>query len=297
MKTLKFVSTCLLAATALTMPEIAAAQDAEEIIVTATRTERSIQDVPIAVTVNTGEQLAEKSVVNIENISAVSPSIAYRQTNNNFAAAGLLIRGIGTIGNNRAFEGSTGVFVDGVYRSRPGQVLQTFLDVDNAQVLRGPQGTLFGKNTTAGAFLIDGKKPEFNEFGGFYNASYGNYDAYRLQAGINLSSDDNLAFRFAGSIDSKDGEWTNLFDGSDHGGGDSASLRGSVLWEPTDDISLLLTGDWGNMERTCCYDTSDITNGAASAISTGILTASLGRAMAAPLVKTLSWLQNLSAPI
>lgn len=254
----------------------ASAQDFEdEIIVTATKTGAvAIKDVPIAITVNTGEQLEAKGVINIENISAVSPSIAYQQTNNSYASAGILIRGIGSVGNNRAFEGSVGVFVDGIYRSRPGQVLQTFLDVDNVQILRGPQGTLFGKNTTAGAFVLESARPNFNGTGGNFLATYGNYNTYRAQAALNLQASDTVAFRIAGSVDGSDGEWENLTDGGSHGGGDGYSIRASALFEPTENASYLLAFDYGDFERNCCYATADLINNATS----GILTALAGAA-------------------
>ena len=250
----------------------ASAQSAgDEIIVTATKTGAlSIQDVPIAVTVNTGEQLETKGVINIENISAVSPSIAYQQTNNSYASAGILIRGIGSVGNNRSFEGAVGVFVDGIYRSRPGQVLQTFLDVDNVQILRGPQGTLFGKNTTAGAFVLESKKPSFDGFGGDYNLLYGNYDTYKGQFAVNIPVEDTLAFRFAASVDGSDGEWDNLITGGSHGGGDGFSVRASTLFEPSDDASFLLAFDYGEFERNCCYATADLINNATSGILTAL---------------------------
>ena len=134
-------------------PEVATAQAPaiDEIVVTAQRREQNLQDVPIAVTAASAEMLADARVENITDIQAVSPSINFDVTNSAANSANIRIRGIGTTGNNRSFEGAVGVFVDGVYRTRPGQALQNWVDISGLQILRGPQGTLFGKNTSAGA--------------------------------------------------------------------------------------------------------------------------------------------------
>jgi len=148
-----------------------------EIIVTAQRRTESLQNTPVAVTAISGDALAAQHIDNVSNISAVTPSVNFQSTNNAQATANLEIRGIGTVGNNRAFEGSVGVFVDGVYLSRAGQLLSNFLDFDSLQVLRGPQGTLFGKNTTAGALLITSASPQFDRYDGSYEVTVGNYGA------------------------------------------------------------------------------------------------------------------------
>ena len=131
----------------------------EDIVVTAQRRAENIQDVPIAITAADADTLATARVENVSNIQAISPSISFRATNISTSSANVIIRGLGTTGNSRSFEGSVGVFIDGVYRSRAASALQNFLDIDNLQVLRGPQGTLFGKNTTAGALLLASAKP------------------------------------------------------------------------------------------------------------------------------------------
>ena len=129
-----------------------------EVIVTAQRRSESLQSTPVAVTAVTGDDLAIKHIDNVTNISAITPSVNFQSANNAQAQSTIEIRGIGTVGNSRSFEGSVGVFIDGVYLSRAGQLLSNFLDVDSLQILRGPQGTLFGKNTTAGAVLLTSVK-------------------------------------------------------------------------------------------------------------------------------------------
>ncbi len=120
----------------------------EEVIVTAQRRAQNLQEVPVAVTAVTAEALEAARVENIADVQQISPSISFDTSNSAANSANIRIRGIGTVGNSRAFEGAVGVFIDGVYRTRAGQALQNWLDIDGLQVLRGPQGTLFGKNTS-----------------------------------------------------------------------------------------------------------------------------------------------------
>src|SRR6267154_139189 len=141
---------------------------------------------PVATTAITGDALAAQHIDNVSNISAVTPSVGFQSTNNAQASANLTIRGIGTVGNNRAFEGSVGVFVDGVYLSRAGQLLSNFLDFDSLQVLRGPQGTLFGKNTTAGALLLTSVKPQPDRHDGSYELTVGDYGTLLARAAVGL---------------------------------------------------------------------------------------------------------------
>jgi len=148
MKSFKLLSACLLASSAMTMPEIAIAQSntfEDEVIVTATRRAESIQDVPIAVTAILPEDLEKQGVVNVQNLASVSPSFASSNAQQASGSVVLRIRGVGTTSNNIGFESAVGIFVDGAYQSRPGIALGEFVDVERVEVLRGPQGTLFGK--------------------------------------------------------------------------------------------------------------------------------------------------------
>jgi iron complex outermembrane receptor protein len=126
-------------------PGVAAAQDAanedtgglEDIVVTAQRREENMQDVPVAITVANADSLSEAGITNVTNLNALSPSISFRATNMASSTSNIQIRGIGTTGNARTFEGAVGVFIDGVYRTRSGQALSNFLDVVTLQILRG----------------------------------------------------------------------------------------------------------------------------------------------------------------
>jgi iron complex outermembrane receptor protein len=186
-----------------------------EIIVTAQRRSENLQSTPVAVTAITGDDLALKHIDNVTNIAAVTPSANFQSANNAQAQSTIEIRGIGTVGNSRSFEGSVGVFIDGVYLSRAGQLLSNFLDIDSLQILRGPQGTLFGKNTTAGAVLLTSVKPQFSQYDGTYEVTVGNYGTELGRVASNLPVSDTVALRFAGLISNTEGYLENPSSG-DH---------------------------------------------------------------------------------
>ncbi|MCY4057367.1 MAG: Plug domain-containing protein, partial [Gammaproteobacteria bacterium] len=122
----------------------------ETVIVTATKREESIQDVPIAVTAIAGEDLAARGVQDIYGLMEVAPSIVVYNSNSTTNGGTLRIRGVGTTGNNPGLEAAVGTFIDGIYRSRAGLAFNDLTDLDRVEILRGPQGTLFGKNTIGG---------------------------------------------------------------------------------------------------------------------------------------------------
>ncbi|ABC62839.1 TonB-dependent receptor [Erythrobacter litoralis HTCC2594] len=160
--------------------------DDDIIVVTATRRAEDVQDIPLAVTAVSPAQLERQGVVNVQDITSVSPSFS---TSNAQLASGsvvLRIRGVGTTSNNIGFESAVGIFIDGAYQSRPGVALSEFVDVERVEVLRGPQGTLFGRNTSAGALNITNRRPDLSEFGGFANATYGNRDLISVQGAVNV---------------------------------------------------------------------------------------------------------------
>lgn len=258
----------------------------EEIIVTATRREESIDEVPIAITVNSGEELELKQVVNVESVSSISPSVAFGKSNNSSSSPTLVIRGIGTVGNSRAFEGSVGVFVDGVYRSRSGQILTTFMDFENLQVARGPQGTLFGKNTTAGALVLETKKAEIaDEVSGKVSATVGSDDLYRVQGAINIPMGDSFAARLAVLTDDRDGQYTELFTGEDEGGSSNDAARLSTVFAPNDDLEIRLSADYSKREAQCCHGYGLVRAGSDSAVMaalTGLFTGGQASYPAAP---------------
>ncbi|MEM6828713.1 MAG: TonB-dependent receptor plug domain-containing protein, partial [Pseudomonadota bacterium] len=190
------------------IPEGLEAPDAanDVIIVTATRRAQDVQDIPIAVTAISPEALNNQGVDNIREVTDLAPSFTSSQAQIASGSVVLRIRGVGTTSNNIGFESAVGIFIDGAYQSRPGVALNEFVDIERVEVLRGPQGTLFGRNTSAGALNITTKRPELGEFGGFVNAGYGAFNEVSLQGAVNVPiTEDTLALRVTGAYRQRDG--------------------------------------------------------------------------------------------
>ncbi len=232
----------------------------EEIVVTAQRRTENLQDVPIAVTVADAEMLEELRLDNIEDITLLTPSVTFRRTNAPAASAQIQIRGIGTTGQNRTFEGAVGVFVDGVYRSRSGQALSTFLDIDSLQVLRGPQGTLFGKSTSAGALLLESTTPYLGETTGYIQSSYGNFDAIDVRGSLNLGLSDQFAVRLSANHSESEG-YLDTPAGDTENDLDVNTFKLNALYQPNDDFSFRLIADYTEQDDECCYGTIDGADG------------------------------------
>lgn len=288
----------LLACSSFTAP--AFAQDGEElaapdandntIIVTATRRAEDIQDVPIAVTAVGQEQLDKQGVVNVQNITQVSPSFS---TSNAQIASGsvvLRIRGVGTTSNNIGFESAVGIFVDGAYQSRPGVALSEFVDIERVEVLRGPQGTLFGRNTSAGALNITTNRPDVTEFGGFANATYGNFDLINVQGAINAPLvEDTLAVRLTGAYRQRDG-YVDVVDANGNFIGESNTIdqflvRGQLGYEGENGLNVRLIFDYTESENQCCAAVELLADTGLEA-SLAALGGGPRGGMAAPLVAT-----------
>ena len=232
----------LLSTTALMSASAAFAQDngtsfGEDVIIsTATRRPEALQDVPIAVTVLAPEVLEKQGVVNIQNLSIVAPSFASSQAQTASGTVVLRIRGVGTTSNNIGFESAVGVFIDGAYQSRPGIALGEFVDVERVEVLRGPQGTLFGRNTSAGALNITNVRPDLDSTGGFVNATFGNYAHKSVQGAVNIPLvEGKVAARLTGAYRDRNG-YIKLFNSAgnrfgESNGIDQFMLRGQVGWE------------------------------------------------------------------
>jgi iron complex outermembrane receptor protein len=216
----------------------------EEIIVTAHKRAESIQDVPISITAFSGDFLAENGLVSIEDVSRMTPNFSIATssfaTNNR-----MIIRGIGSVGNS-AIESSVGVFIDGVYYPRPGSLIGMLLDVETFEVLRGPQGTLFGRNTVAGALNITTRSPSA-ETEGIIEFGVGDYDAYELGATYNAALSDSVAARVAFKYVDRGGYGTNTYDGKEFGARDDFVARGKALFDLGDRLSLLLTADYAEI--------------------------------------------------
>ena len=225
-------------------PTEAASTEADEgdvIVVTAQGRAQALQDVPIAVTAVNADAMQNSGASDIRQLNQLAPSLLVSSTSTE-ANGSARIRGIGTVGDNPGLESSVAVFIDGVYRSRSGIGLSELGEIDRVEVLRGPQGTLFGRNASAGILHIFSKKPSFN-FGGYGELTIGNYDLRRIAGGITGPISDDLAFRVEGVLVKRDGFYNDINNDTDVNDRNRWFTRGQQLYEPNDQHSIRLIGD------------------------------------------------------
>ena len=227
------------------------AGDTSEIVVTATRRNEALSDVPLAVSAVTAETLQNTGASDIRQLNQVSPSLLVSSTSSESGGGVARIRGIGTVGDNPGLESSVAVFIDGVYRSRTGVGLTELGAIDRIEVLRGPQGTLFGRNASAGLISIITAKPKFKtEVGG--ELTIGNYDMRRVEAYATGGLSDTIAARIDGVWMKRDGFLEDVISGRDVNDRDRWMLRGQLLFEPSSDLSFRLVGDYAKRNEECC---------------------------------------------
>jgi iron complex outermembrane recepter protein len=206
----------------------------EEIIVTAQKREQSLQDVPVSVSVVTGESISKTGMANLDELSTHVPNLSITEGSQTTA---ITMRGLGS-GINQGFEQSVGMFIDGIYAGRDRQFRSPFLDVAAVEVLRGPQGTLFGKNTIAGAINLTTAKPS-EEFEASIRASYEpEYDEYSVEGIVSGGIAENLYGRLAVKQAESDGYVENTLTGRDGPSKVETVIRGTLVWEPTDDLRV-----------------------------------------------------------
>jgi iron complex outermembrane recepter protein len=224
----------------------------EPIVVTATLREADVQDIPLAVTAVSPQSLERQGIADIKTLSSVSPSFNIQSSQTETQGTSIKIRGVGTTGNNTGLESSVGVFIDGVYQSRPGVALGDLVDLARLEILRGPQGTLFGRNTSAGALNITTRKPSLTKFDGFVNASYGNYNFMNVQAGVGVPIvQDVAAIRLSGTWRKRDG-YLKSSTGAESNNRDRYMLRGQLYAEPNADLSIRILADYSKVDEKCC---------------------------------------------
>jgi iron complex outermembrane recepter protein len=222
-----------------------------EIIVTARRRQETAQEVPIAISVVDGEQIDNTGSFNVGRLTQLAPTLQFYSSNPRNTAVN--IRGLGApFGlTNDGIEQGVGIYVDDVYYSRVASSTFDFLDVAQIEVLRGPQGTLYGKNTTAGAINITTNQPTF-DFEGKAEVSIGNFNFKQAKAAISGPLSDKLAARIAVSSTSRRGTIFNVTSDRWTQSQDNIGIRGQLLWQPNDDLSITLSGDWNKQDAVCC---------------------------------------------
>lgn len=234
------------------MVPAAHAQMLEEIMVTAQKREQNLQEVPVAVSAFTGDKLEQAGIKDMFDLQTNAPSLNIKQSQSASSVA-FGIRGVFTSSQNHGLESSVGLYVDGVYRARQGSMVNNLVDVAAIEVLRGPQGTLFGRNTPAGAILVSSKKPDF-EGTGFIEASVGKYDLVSVSGAKSSTAIDNvLAFRATGFITERNG-YIDAINIKDEAINDRNrwGLRLQSLYTPNDDLSVHVTVDHSEIDEICC---------------------------------------------
>jgi iron complex outermembrane receptor protein len=227
----------------LTAEDLAGGMD--EIVVTAQKREEKLQEVPISVTALPEQFIEDSQLRNFENVQQFTPNLQVQPATDSRSTA-IRIRGIGTPGLNAGFDPSVGVFHDGVYLGRPGMALTELLDVARVEVLRGPQGTLYGKNTAAGAISIVTQRPHF-DYEGSGEVVIGSYNDRQLRGVLNGPLwGDKLAARVAAFTVLRGGYDTNMFTGEDVNDLDRYGFRVRTLFTPGDQLEVLFTGDYSN---------------------------------------------------
>ncbi len=242
------------------------AVDENVIIVTATKREQTLQDVPISVSVTTAETIERAQVRDLLDLQTLVPSLKVGQLQSS-ANTNFIIRGFGNGANNAGIEPSVGVFIDGVYRSRSAAQIGDLANIQRVEVLRGPQSTLFGKNASAGIISIVTKEPQF-EFGGGAEISYGNYDAIVVRGNVTGPIAETLAVSIEGNYNKRDGYINVVNRDTKSNDRDRYGVRGQLLWEPSDTLKLRLIADYDKIDEICC-GVANVVSGPATAAVNG----------------------------
>ena len=246
-----------------------------ELVVTAQKREQSLQDIPVAVTAVAGEQLVEYGITDVFDLQQNVPSLISDRSQVS-TTANFSIRGIGTSAQNFGLEPSVGLYVDGVYRAQPSSIINELVDIERVEVVRGPQGTLFGRNTSAGAILINSVAPNHEGGDNYFELSYGNLDLFTANGGFGASLvEDLLAVRVTGFLASRDGyvdalgldanqeinidaltrevhvdafgSGKSVINDRDRWGG-----RVQLLFTPNEDLSARVILDYAELNEVCC---------------------------------------------
>jgi iron complex outermembrane recepter protein len=276
------LSTASLATLTLATPLFAQTTDAAaaeeefddtEIIVTATKREQTLQEIPVAVTVTSAEDIEKAQVRDLNDLQTLAPTLRVTQLQSS-ANTNFIIRGFGNGANNAGIEPSVGVFIDGVYRSRSASQIGDLPNLQRVEVLRGPQSTLFGKNASAGVISVITAAPKF-KFGGSAELSYGNYNAIIAKADITGPISDTIAFSLAANYNKRDGYAKDLNLGTKVNERNRYGFRGQLLVQPNEDFTIRLIGDYDKINEDCCV-AGNLVNGPTGAIVNALSPGGIG---------------------
>jgi iron complex outermembrane recepter protein len=233
-----------------TTPALAQGGDAsptgglEEIVVTARKREERLQDVPIAITAFDPEMLEQAQIRNVLDFNLALPSVAISATQGSQNSANIFIRGIGQDLSTILTESAVGVYVDGVYLARQIGGLIDLVDIERVEILRGPQGTLYGRNNLGGAVKLETRRPNTDALTYIAEATVGSFDRVDLRGAVNLPLSDNVALSLSALSRSNTGYYTNAVTGGELNRKDTQAVRAKLNWEISDTTNLLLAADY-----------------------------------------------------
>lgn len=239
-----------LAATAVNAQERAI----EEVIVTATKRAESVQDIPLSVNAFTGAQLEEAGVKDIRDIAAQTPGLSIKSRGE--TEGSVFIRGIGSAAPGIGADPAVGIYIDGLYAARGTNATAAFFDVERVEVVKGPQGTLFGRNASSGAISIITRKPEIGESYGSVLAGFGDEGQQKVEFIYNANLSDNAAIRFGVKHDARDGLYKNSTNGADLNGRDHTNARLSFFYDNQESYTSHFSAEVVDMSNTAAFVSS-----------------------------------------
>lgn len=219
----------------------------EEVIVTAERRSESLQQTPMSVTAFTGDMISQGGITSLEDVAVQTPN--FKMTSFNISEPQLYLRGIGTTNDSAGADPAVAVFIDDVYVGRPSGTSTDLYDLERIEVLRGPQGTLYGRNAAGGAVNIFTKKPQ-QEFEAKTGVTVGNEGLLNFRGYINGPLTDTLAGKLTANIRKRDGYAENVTTGQDLEDDDTKSLRGQLLLTPSDSLEILFGVDYSDIDTS-----------------------------------------------
>ncbi|MGE0667581.1 MAG: TonB-dependent receptor [Sphingomonadales bacterium] len=232
----------------------------DTVVSTATRVETSAQTTPVATTSVSGAQLERTFATDLRDLTSQAPNVNLEPVGAFQNASAFYIRGFGSADIESATDPGVGIFIDGVYQARTSTALSDLLDISNVEILRGPQGTLFGRNTIVGAVIVNHARPDMSEFDVKGEVTAGNYGQIDVSGVINVPLGEKVAMRLAAKSTNNDGFYKNATDGTNYGGTDRITILPSFRFQPNDNLDIVIRGEivrerddsWGNTPYSAC---------------------------------------------
>jgi iron complex outermembrane receptor protein len=231
------------------VPGVAWAAEIENVVVTARKREELVQDVPLAITAISGFQMEKAGIDDLSDLQYQTASLFLRPASAASSSLFLIIRGQSQADTLLTTDSSVGVYIDNVYVPRQLGLKAALYDIERVEVIKGPQGTLFGRNTTGGAINITTRRPHYDGVDGFIEGEYGRFDRTVLGGAVNIPVvQDKFAVRLTGKFDQRDGYGRSLIDGSDRADNEEYLGRIGVTIDPTENVNISITGDYQHLK-------------------------------------------------